>query len=54
MTLLRLLSFSAIAFLKMSVLVILMSLSPPKAEAQLFGLPSKDECSAEGQEPNGL
>ncbi|MAK61520.1 MAG: hypothetical protein CMK09_11110 [Ponticaulis sp.] len=48
---LRLLSLSAIAFLKLSVLVILMSMSPPTAEAQLFGLPGKNECSAEGQEP---
>ena len=48
---LRLLSFSAIAFLKLSVLVLIMSFSTPTAEAQLFGLPSKDECSAEGQEP---
>ena len=48
---LRLLTLSVIAFVKLSVLAIILSISTPSAEAAPFGLPSKDECSAEGQEP---
>lgn len=48
---LRLFSLSAIALIKLSVLVIMMSFSAPTAEAQLFGMPDKNDCSAEGQEP---